>query len=55
VARDGRAVVQPVRLVRSLDGLLMVEGEVRAGEPVMVEIPQRLKAGSAVKLESARR
>jgi RND family efflux transporter MFP subunit len=55
VARDGRAVVQPVRLVRSLDGLLMVEGEVRAGEPVLVEIPQRLKAGSAVKLESARR
>ncbi|MDT3705586.1 MAG: efflux RND transporter periplasmic adaptor subunit [Thiobacillus sp.] len=55
VVRDGRAVVQPVRLVRSLDGLLMVEGELRAGEPVLVEIPQRLKAGSAVRLESAAR
>jgi hypothetical protein len=33
----------------------MVEGELRAGEPVLVEIPQRLKAGSAVRLESARR
>ncbi|HMA12776.1 MAG TPA: HlyD family efflux transporter periplasmic adaptor subunit, partial [Steroidobacteraceae bacterium] len=55
VARAGRAVVQPVRLVRSLDGLLMVEGELRAGEPVLVEIPQRLKAGSKLKLESAPR
>jgi hypothetical protein len=33
----------------------MVEGELRAGEPVLIEIPQRLKAGSKVKLESARR
>jgi multidrug efflux pump subunit AcrA (membrane-fusion protein) len=55
VAREGHAVVQPVRLVRSLDGLLMVEGELRAGEPVLVEIPQRLKAGSKVKLEGTRR
>jgi RND family efflux transporter MFP subunit len=54
VARDGRAVVQPVRLVRSLDGLLVVEGELRAGEPVLVEIPQRLKAGGKVRLEGAR-
>jgi RND family efflux transporter MFP subunit len=54
VARDGRAVVQPVRLLRSLDGLLMVEGELAAGEPVLVEIPQRLKAGSRVSLEGAR-
>ena len=55
VVREGRAAVQPVRLVRSLDGQLMVEGELRAGEPVLIEIPQRLKAGSKVKLESARR
>jgi RND family efflux transporter MFP subunit len=54
VARDGRAVVQSVRLVRSLDGLLVVEGELRAGEPVLVEIPQRLKAGGKVRLEGAR-
>ena len=54
VVRDGRALVQPVRLLRSLDGLLMVEGELAAGEPVLVEIPQRLKAGGRVKLEGAR-
>jgi RND family efflux transporter MFP subunit len=54
VVRDGKAVVQPVRLVRSLDGELMVEGELAAGEPVLVEIPQRLKAGSKVKLEGTR-
>jgi RND family efflux transporter MFP subunit len=54
VVRDGRAVVQPVRLMRSLDGLLVVDGELRAGEPVLVEIPQRLKAGSKVRLEGAR-
>ncbi len=54
VVRGGRAVVQPVRQIRSLDGERMVEGELRAGEPVLIEIPQRLKAGSKVKLESAR-
>ncbi len=55
VVRGGRAVVQPVRLIRSLEGLLMVEGGLRAGEPVLIEIPQRLKAGSKVKLEGTRR
>jgi len=54
VVRDGRAVVQPVKQIRSLDGEKMVEGELRAGEPVLIEIPQRLKAGGAVKLEGAR-
>jgi len=54
VVRDGKAVVQPVKQIRSLDGDEMVEGDLRAGEPVLVEIPQRLKAGSAVKLEGAR-
>jgi RND family efflux transporter MFP subunit len=54
VVRDGRAVVQPVRAVRSLDGLLMVEGDLAAGEAVVVEIPQRLKAGSPVRPEGAR-
>lgn len=53
VVRDGRAVVQPVRLLRSLDGEQMIEGELRAGEPVLIEIPQRLKAGNPVKLEDA--
>lgn len=55
VVRDGKAVAQPVKLLRSLDGEHMVEGELRAGEPVLIEIPQRLKAGSAVKPEGARR
>ena len=55
VVRDGLAVVQPVTPTRSLDGEHVVEGELRAGEPVLVEIPQRLKAGSKVKLEGTRR
>jgi RND family efflux transporter MFP subunit len=51
VVRDGKAEVQPVRAMRSLDGEYMVEGELRAGEPVLIEIPQRLKSGSTVRLE----
>jgi RND family efflux transporter MFP subunit len=54
VVRDGKAAVQPVKPTRSLDGEYVVEGALRAGEPVLVEIPQRLKAGSKVKLEGAR-
>jgi RND family efflux transporter MFP subunit len=54
VVRDGRAVVQPVKQTRGLDGEYVVDGELRAGEPVLIEIPQRLKAGSKVKLEGAR-
>ncbi len=50
VVRDGRAVTETVKLVRSLDGEQVVEGNLRAGEPVVTEIPQRLKAGGAVKL-----
>ncbi|OHE62179.1 MAG: efflux transporter periplasmic adaptor subunit [Thiobacillus sp. GWE1_62_9] len=55
VVRDGKAVIQPVELIRSLDGEQMVEGDLRAGEPVLIEIPQRLKAGNTVTIESARR
>jgi RND family efflux transporter MFP subunit len=55
VVRDGKAVIQPVELIRSLDGEQMVEGDLRAGEPVLIEIPQRLKAGNSVTIESARR
>lgn len=54
VVRKGKAVAQDVELIRSLDGEQVVEGELRAGERVIVEIPQRLKAGSAVKLEGQR-
>lgn len=54
VVRGGKAVIQPVTLLRALDGEQAVSGDLRAGEPVLIEIPQRLKAGSAVKLEGAR-
>lgn len=53
VVRGGKAAVQPVQVIRSLDGEQMVEGDLREGEPVLIEIPQRLKAGNAVKLEGA--
>ncbi|MDP2112413.1 MAG: efflux RND transporter periplasmic adaptor subunit [Thiobacillus sp.] len=53
VVRDGRAVVQPVRATHSLDGRQVVEGELQAGEAVLVEIPKRLKAGGKVTLEGA--
>lgn len=52
VVRDGKAVVQQVNLMRGLDGEHVVEGELQAGEPVLIEIPQRLKAGGKVKVEA---
>lgn len=55
VVRDGKAVVQPVRQLLSLEGQVAVEGALQAGEPVLIEIPQRLKAGGAVELEGTRR
>lgn len=54
VVRDGKAALQNVTVLRALDGELAVKGELAAGEPVLVEIPQRLKAGGAVRLEGAR-
>ncbi len=54
VVRDGKAEVQTVRPLRSLDGEYMVEGELRAGEPVLIEVPQRLKAGSKVRLAGSK-
>jgi RND family efflux transporter MFP subunit len=53
VVRDGRAVIQPVRATHSLDGLLVVEGELQAGESVLIEVPKRLKAGGPVRLDGA--
>ncbi len=52
VVRDGKAVVQRVNLLRGLDGEQVVEGELQTGEPVLIEIPQRLKAGGKVTLEA---
>jgi len=51
VVRDGRAVIQPVRATHNLDGLLVVEGDLQAGEAVLIEVPKRLKAGGKVTLE----
>jgi RND family efflux transporter MFP subunit len=52
VVRDGRAALQPVRLLRRLDGEVALAGELRGDEPVLTEIPKRLKAGSAVKQDA---
>lgn len=51
VVREGVATVQPLQVKRRLDGLLSIEGEIAVGEPVLVEIPKRLKAGGKVRLE----
>jgi len=50
VVREGVAAVQPVQVKHRLDGLLAIEGEIAVGEPVLVEIPKRLKADGKVKL-----
>lgn len=50
VVRKGVAVVQPVQAVRSLDGRMAVAGDLQAGEPVLIEVPKRLKAGGKVRL-----
>jgi RND family efflux transporter MFP subunit len=54
VVRNGKAVLQKVRRLRALDGRLALAGDLAAGEPVLVEIPQRLKAGGAVRLAGQR-
>lgn len=51
VVREGVATVQPLQVKHRLDGLLAIEGEIAVGEPVLVEIPKRLKAGGKVRLE----
>lgn len=55
VVRGGKAVLQRVTAVRTLDNDVVVDGKLAAGEPVLIEIPQRLKDGSKVKLEGATR
>ena len=54
VVRAGKAALQNVTLLRALDGMMAVEGRLAAGEPVLIEIPQRLKADGAVRLEGQR-
>lgn len=48
VVRDGRSEKVPVRLVRRLEGTVLVEGALKAGEPVVVEGVQRLRPGRPV-------
>lgn len=55
VVRDDKAVLQRVTAVRTLDNNVVVDGKLAAGEPVLIEIPQRLKDGSKVQLEGAAR
>lgn len=54
VVREGKAVLQAVEVVRALDGELAVAGTLVAGEPVLVEVPRRLRDGSDVTLEGER-
>lgn len=51
VVRNGVAAVQPVAVKHRLDGMLAIEGELAAGERVLLEVPKRLKAGGRVRLE----
>ena len=52
VVRAGKAMLQRVTAVRTLDDNVVVAGGLVAGEPVLIEVPQRLKAGDKVKLET---
>jgi RND family efflux transporter MFP subunit len=48
--RAGRAVRVPVRMVRRLQARVLLDGELRAGETVVVEGVQRLRDGRAVEV-----
>jgi RND family efflux transporter MFP subunit len=50
VVRDGQAVQVPVRLVRRREGTVLIDGALKAGEPVVVEGVQRLRPGRAVQV-----
>ena len=52
--RDGKAVAVPTRVVRRTGGLVLVDGALRSGEPVVVEGVQRLRAGRAVRVVGKR-
>lgn len=54
VVRDGKAVAVPTRVVRRTGGLVLIEGALRSGEPVVVEGVQRLRAGRAVRVVGER-
>ena len=47
VAEGGRAARREVRLVKRLSGAILIEGDVQAGEPVVMEGVQAVRAGAA--------
>jgi RND family efflux transporter MFP subunit len=48
--RGGKAEAVPARVVRRTGGLVLIEGALQRGEPVVVEGVQRLRAGRAVRV-----
>ncbi len=52
VAEDGRAARREVRLVKRLSGAILIEGDVQAGEPVVMEGVQAVRAGASLKILS---
>jgi RND family efflux transporter MFP subunit len=48
--REGRAAQVPVRSVKRVDALVLVDGDLKAGERVVVEGVQRLSAGRPVRV-----
>ena len=52
VAEDGRAARREVRLVKRLSGAILIEGDVQAGEPVVMEGVQAVRAGASLKVLS---
>jgi len=53
VLRDNKAIKVPVRLVRRLEGSVLIDGELKEGENVVVEGVQRLRPGRAVSVVPA--
>ena len=48
--RDGKAARVPVRPLRRQDGIVLLEGQLRDGDLVVVEGVQRLRDGRAVEV-----
>ena len=52
--RNSQAVAVPTRVVRRTGGLVLVDGALQSGEPVVVEGVQRLRAGRVVRVVGER-
>jgi membrane fusion protein (multidrug efflux system) len=48
--RENTSVRVPVRVIRRIEGAVFVDGELRAGDPIVVEGVQRLRPGRAVRV-----